>query len=172
MLPGATSKTMLNKLPRSLSQAIPFLLLLAICWIILAPAQLGGNLIYIIVSGNSMEPNLHNGELAVLRPASYYQVGDVVTYRHPTLGSVIHRIIESKDGIYILQGDNNPWVDSYQPNQQEIVGKLLFHIPNAGKVVKGFRTPVGAALLSGVLSFFLLWPDKDEKEERQRSGSN
>jgi hypothetical protein len=77
---------------------------------------------------------------------------------------VIHRIIDLKGNFYILQGDNNPWVDSYQPIQAEITGKLLFHIPQVGKLAKGFRSPVGAALLSGVLSFFLLWPDKDEEQ--------
>lgn len=152
-------------LPSTLSKAIAFLLLLGLCWIMLAPTQLGGDLTYIIVSGNSMEPNLHDGELAVVKPSTSYQVGDVVTYRHPTLGSVIHRITESRDGVYILQGDNNPWVDSYHPHHDEIIGKLLFHIPNAGKLVKGFRTPLGAALLSGVLSFFLLWPGKENEQK-------
>ncbi|HTX91153.1 MAG TPA: S24/S26 family peptidase, partial [Anaerolineales bacterium] len=59
--------------------AVPLVGMLTI-WILFAPVQLDGQTTYVIVNGSSMEPNYHFGDLAVLRQAVDYQVGDVVAY--------------------------------------------------------------------------------------------
>src|SRR5437870_3782053 len=61
-------------------------------WVIAAPAQLGGLASYVVVTGNSMEPNLHDGDLAIVRLSDRYLPRDIVAYRHPDIGAVIHRI--------------------------------------------------------------------------------
>jgi signal peptidase I len=137
-------------------------------WAFLAPQQIGGRCIYVIVSGNSMEPFMHTGDLAILRQSDDYQPGQVVVYRHPKLGSVIHRIIAERRGRYILQGDNNAWIDSFLPSNQDIEGALWLHLAGAGKVLRGFRTPLGAVLLAGVIGVFLFWPDQPERANPDR----
>ncbi len=141
------------------------LLVLAGAWFVLAPAQVGGQFIYVLVSGNSMEPLLQRGDLAILRKTYAYDVGDIVVYRHPSLGPVIHRIISVSEGRYLLQGDNNAWTDSYLPSDNDVDGELLFFFPKVGKVILGFRTPIGAAILTGVIGVFLFWPFSPQLDE-------
>ncbi len=146
-------------------QGMVGLLILAAAWLFLAPIQIGGKLIYLIVTGSSMEPAMSNGDLAVLRQSQDFQVGDVVLYQHPKIGPVIHRIIALEEDRYLLQGDHNDWEDSYLPTSQEIAGELWFNLPYAGKMIRGFRSPVGAALLAGFLGFFLFWPESKQVDE-------
>lgn len=110
-------------------------------WLLLAPPQLGGQTAYVIVNGNSMEPGMRRGDLAVVRPADAYAIGDIVTYRHPEIGYVIHRIVAEQEGRFTLQGDNNDFLDSYRPSHSQIVGKLWFHIPGAGRLFWQLRSP-------------------------------
>ncbi len=158
------SLKLMNKIqiPKIYLKAIIYLLLIAGFWLAFAPKQIGGKYIYIIVSGNSMEPYLRNGDLAVIHPSKKYQVGEVVLYRNPDLGSVIHRIISIDSNRYTIQGDHNEWVDSYSPIRSEIYGKLWFHIPSAGKAIEKVRTPIGAALLAGIIGVFIFWPDREK----------
>jgi signal peptidase I len=146
-------------------KSLLYLFFVVVFWVTFAPRQVGGQYHYVIVSGNSMEPYLKNGDLVVVRPSKTYQVSDVILYRHPDLGSVIHRIMGVEGIKYIVQGDNNEWIDSYKPTQSEISGKLWFHIASAGKVIEQFRTPLGAALLAGILGIFVFWPLHEKSKE-------
>jgi signal peptidase I len=156
-----------NIFPKELLKPFIYLFFVVAFWIILAPQQIGGRDLYIIISGNSMEPLLKNGDLATIRPDNAYHIGDVILYHHPDLGPVIHRIIGTEGENFIVKGDHNEWVDSASPSQPEIVGKLWFHVNSAGMIIEKFRTPVGAALLAGVLGIFVLWPlwEKSTHEE-------
>ena len=99
-------------------------------WLAFAPTQLGGQVTYVIVDGNSMEPKFHFGDLVLVRRQDTYQIGDAVTYQNAELGRfVFHRIVNIQTDRFILQGDHNTWLDGYQPNQSEIIGKLWIHIP-------------------------------------------
>jgi signal peptidase I len=133
-----------RRLVASLGSA--FTLVVVICaWIAFAPPQLGGQTSYVIISGNSMEPGMHRGDLAVIRQASRYQVGEVVTYRHPQIGPVIHRIVAEDGAAFVFQGDHNTFIDPYHPTQQELIGALWFHVPAVGTWLARFHSPVYAA---------------------------
>ena len=121
---------------------------------------------YVIVTGNSMEPFLHNGDLAILRKSQGYQVGDVVLYHHPKLGPVIHRVIAAHREGYSLQGDNNHWEDSYEPAVSEIAGELWVTLPGAGKVTRVLRTPIGIAMLVGVIGPIVIWPEIKQDDQQ------
>jgi signal peptidase len=124
----------------SLSSAI-VVVLVAIAWIAFAPPQLGGQTSYVIVNGNSMEPGMHRGDLAIVRKSGSYHVGEVVTYRHPQIGPVIHRIVGVDGDHYVFKGDHNSFVDSYHPTQQELIGGLWIHIPGVGAWLTRFHSP-------------------------------
>ena len=130
-----------RRLVASFSSAIT-VVLVAIAWVLFAPPQLGGQTSYVIVNGNSMEPGIHRGDLAIVRESSDYQVGDVVTYRHPQIGPVIHRIIGRNGARYVFQGDHNTFVDPYHPANDELIGKLWIHVPSVGKWLARFHSPV------------------------------
>jgi signal peptidase len=129
--------------------------LLCLAWLNFAPNQFGGLSSYVIVAGASMEPTLQRGDLVLVRDESDYQVGDVVTYKHPQVGPVIHRIIETEGNRFILQGDNNNWIDSYTPTEEEVIGKQWLHIPEAGDIMSKLRSPIAMALLALILGIGL-----------------
>jgi signal peptidase I len=135
-----------------------FLIVIVItAWLVFAPLQLGGQAAYVIVTGNSMEPVFHLGDLVVVHPALNYMVGDIVVYRSAELKKfVFHRIIGKNLDHFILQGDNNTWTDSFQPTREEMVGKLWIHIPEAGKVVQWLRLPINMALMAGAAGGILM----------------
>ena len=90
----------LSRLSRRTAQRIAgFAVLAAIvaCALLVWPGFLHGGTAYVIVSGNSMDPTLHGGDLVLTVRHSSYDVGDVVAYRipegQPGAGVlVIHRI--------------------------------------------------------------------------------
>ncbi|GIW17131.1 MAG: hypothetical protein KatS3mg064_0288 [Tepidiforma sp.] len=152
--PGHTARAARQAGPRAaaaFAAAGALLFLLAAAgWVLFAPQQLGGQTAYVIVNGNSMEPGMQRGDLAIVRRADDYRPGDVVTYRHPEVGHVIHRIIDVEDGRYTLQGDNNDFTDSYHPGRGEVVGRLWFRVPGAGRVLWHLRSPLWTGIVLSV----------------------
>jgi signal peptidase I len=147
------------------------LIFMASAWILFAPEPYGGQASYVIVAGASMEPEMHVGDLAIVRKAQVYQVGDVVTYRHPIAGPIIHRIIDRIGDRYVFKGDNNDWIDSYYPSRDEFIGKLWIHLPHLGQYLRKLRSPASLTMFSlfiaaGVFSSFM------HKKTKVRSESN
>jgi signal peptidase I len=133
------------------------LLGLLFAWLYLAPAQVGGATSYAVIVGSSMEPNLHRGDLVLVRPQDRYGPGDVVLYDDPDLRSkVMHRIARVDGDRYVLKGDNNEFFDSAQPTDDRIVGALWATVPGAGRVTTWLRQPLHAALLVGIASLVAL----------------
>jgi signal peptidase I len=144
------------------------LALLGAAWAAFAPTRFGGQAAYVIVTGISMEPGFHRGDLAILRQVDDYAAGDVVTYRHPTIGPVIHRII-GRDGLrFIFKGDNNSWVDEYHPTQEELIGKLWIHLPGAGAVVEQLRVPSNMAAMVAVMGVTVMTAGTGSVGRRKR----
>jgi signal peptidase I len=139
------------------------LFLIAIAgWVVfLRPANLGGPLTYVIVSGESMEPTLFQEDLAVVRKQSSYAPGDVIAFKvaegEAGQGAiVIHRILEEGPDGYVMQGDNKPIPDIWTPVDDEITGKLWFHVDGAGKILAFGRSPLILALFAAALAFVLV----------------
>lgn len=153
------------------------LLFTFIFFLMFAPTQLGGAVTNIIVDGNSMEPGFFLGDLVLVRTEPAYGVGDAVVYLDPNMGSfVFHRIIGMELDRFILQGDNNSWLDSYQPVQDEIVGKLWVHIPKLGRAIEWMRVPLHMSLtvglLGGVLMLDIFKKPSQRKKEKNAPSSN
>jgi len=157
-------------------------LLMVICfltiWYFFAPGSLGGRVEYVIVNGNSMEPDYHRGDLVIIAQASSYQVGDVVTYRDDQIDAyVIHRIIGEDSGKYILKGDNNGWIDNTRPDRSQILGKQWLYIPKAGEQIFWLRKPLNMALVTlvlggGIIFSMVIQSDREKptlKKKRKRN---
>jgi signal peptidase I len=136
--------------------SVAALLLLVAAAIAFAPLQIGGRTAFVIVSGNSMEPVYHEGDLVIARAASDYEVGDIVTYRHPTIGPVIHEIIGRSGDRWVFQGVNNDFIDPYQPTQDELIGRSWLHVPSAGRMLAQLRTPQAILILALLLGALVL----------------
>ena len=100
-------------------------LVLAAVWLFW-PSSLGGGTTYVSTHGISMEPGFQTGDLAILRPADSYAVGDVVAYRSESLDTIVmHRIVAGDANGFVTQGDNNDWLDEDRPTEGEILGTPL-----------------------------------------------
>jgi len=121
---------------------ILLLVLIAVIWFGFSPIQLGGQVAYVIISGNSMEPAIHVGDLVITRKKNTYEVGQRVVYNHPKLGHVFHRIVDRDSEAFIFKGDNNQWLDTYYPTASELIGKFWFKVPGGGEVIRILRDPV------------------------------
>lgn len=137
------------------------------------PVALGGKTSYVIVTGQSMLPTLQEGDLVVLRSGEY-EVGDVVSYEPfaDIPAQVIHRIIETKpDGTFVLQGDNNNFIDPYFPTSADVNGQLLFFIPKIGSVAQFLGNPLvwgSLLLIAGALLLYESSPSEPEKPKNQQ----
>jgi signal peptidase I len=122
--------------------------LLIVAGYFLAPRQLGGRASYVTTTGTSMEPVLSEGDLAVVYRNAEYQVGDVVAYRNPDIQQVVlHRIVAVDGGRFVLQGDNNSWLDTYRPAPEQILGEMGFHLPGVGGRLGAVRSPWGLSAM-------------------------
>ncbi|MDA1062259.1 MAG: signal peptidase I [Chloroflexi bacterium] len=113
-----------------------------------APTSIGGPFSYAIVTGDSMSPRLATNDIVLLRRKGSYSVGDVIAYRHPQIGTVLHRIVAYDGAIFTTQGDNRPTPDAYQSVPGDVLGREWGVIPQGGRVVREVQRPRNAALLA------------------------
>ncbi len=139
-----------------------------------APTAFGGLSTYATTTGTSMAPDFGTGDLVILKKGGSLRVGDVGGYRDVLTGQiVVHRVIAVENGRLTFQGDNNWWIDTYRPTQQEVVGKLWLHIGGAGKKIDGFQPLWVLAGISGVMAMVLkdTGTSKPTRRRRQRGSS-
>ena len=133
----------------------------ALLWFCL-PQGLGGRSGWVLVSGTSMLPHLHTGDLVLVEHQSSYHVGQVIAYRVPKgqVGAghvVIHRIVGGSDKTgWTMQGDNRTAADLWHPTNHDVIGAKQLRIPDAWFVLRVFHMPVLLALFAGVAVFFLM----------------
>jgi signal peptidase len=124
------------------------------------PQTLGGRVAYVMVSGRSMEPTMHLGDVAVLRRRSTYRRGDIVAYHVPRgeVGQgavVIHRIVggDATRG-FVTRGDHNAYDDPWHPHSTDIVGSRWVLLAGAGRWLVELRTPMPLAAFAAMLAAF------------------
>jgi len=140
-----------------------------VAWMSIAPANLGGSLSYVTIKGTSMNPGIHAGDLVVLKPSPPYRVGDVVAYRsNLSAAPILHRVIDVTGDRFLMQGDNNDFVDYYRPTEADIIGQKVFLVPNGVAVVE-FATQVWFIVAVGVLflAFTLVLILRAERQRRR-----
>lgn len=148
------------------------LLLAAVAWLLLAPTRLGGSTDYVSTHGDSMAPRFHTGDLAVVRRARRYRVGDVVAYRSRLLHTVVlHRIVAVKRGHYVFKGDNNDFLDPVHPDRASLVGRLWLRVPRGGVVLGWLHAAPIAAVMSGGAALLLLLGGGQRRRRRGRRAS-
>ena len=81
------------------------------------------------ISGNSMQPTLNSGEVAVVYKAYPYKklrVGDVVIVRSERGFNVIHRVVRRyRGGLWVTRGDNNNREDREVLSEENFGGLAL-----------------------------------------------
>jgi signal peptidase I len=118
----------------------------------------GSPISYVVVSGHSMEPTFHTGDVVVLQRSARYRKGEVIGYKVPSGGPgagliVIHRVIggDAGDG-YLVRGDNKQFSDPWRPRPADVIGHEVLMVPKLGIVVRYVRSPLGFAAIAGLLT--------------------
>ena len=138
------------------------------------PQSMGGKTTFMRVDGHSMDPTFHMDDLAIVRKQSSYNVGDAVAYRIPKseFGAgavVIHRLIGGNGTTgYVTKGDNRNIADDWHPRTSDIVGRVRYDIPAAGRLMAKLSQPIYlGALVSGLTVFVMLLPGGTKKRRRK-----
>lgn len=148
---------------------IALMVVVVVLWGGFLPQQIGGRMSYVITDGISMLPDIHAGELVILRREPTYHVGEVAAYHNKELGVVVlHRIVAIKGDRYVFKGDNNDFVTTYEPTKAQIVGAVWARWSAAGRMVLDLRVPVVAAVLLGGLWLFTFWSRSSTRRQRRR----
>ncbi|HEY2209816.1 MAG TPA: signal peptidase I [Gaiellaceae bacterium] len=150
-------------------------LVAALLWFCL-PQALGGRAGWVLVSGTSMLPRLHTGDLVLVEHRASYHVGQVVAYRVPKgqAGAghvVIHRIVggNSRTG-WKMRGDNRTAPDLWYPTNHDVIGSTVLRIPDAWAVLRVLRMPVLLGLFAAFGAFFLIAFGRDREPEADERG--
>jgi signal peptidase I len=144
-----------------------------VAWLYLAPTQIGGSTSYITTHGISMLPRFHTGDLAIVRPADHYEVGEIVAYHSTLLHIVVlHRIIARDGDRYVFKGDNNNFIDPTHPDRAQLVGALWLHVPRGGLALAWLHTPLIAGALTAIIALLLLFVGAGEKRRRRNHRRN
>ncbi len=111
---------------------------------------------YAVVVSGSMIPALQINDMIFYHahPGGEYSVGDVIVYRaERPEGEILitHRIVRFENGSVVTLGDANHGNEDEPFPPEKIVGKVVFRIPNAGKLVNFIRTVPGIIISALVI---------------------
>jgi len=151
---GQLIKILMKKILLKIIYFVVVVFIVAASFLLIATVfPVTGNIKLMTVKSGSMEPAIKMGNIVATRPASNYEIGDIITYREfgEKKPSITHRIyeIESKNGqpLYTTKGDANESADSTKVPQKDVVGKVFLNIPYLGYVINFIRTPIGFILI-------------------------
>ena len=125
----------------------------------------------IIVSGASMEPTMHTGDLLIVWPDADYDLGSVVTYRIPdgTPGEgkiVVHRVVGFEGDLLVTQGDNNAEIDPWNPAVGDVIGRRRVLIPGIGTLIAFLVQPaVLASVAAGLSTAWIVARGEDDEDD-------
>ncbi len=116
-----------------------------------------------VVSSYSMEPTLEVGDLVVMIPPSQpcgSLVGHVAIYYSPEFNDyIVHRVIAVNNVqgcTYVFKGDANPVPDPYPVPYGNIVGVVVFVIPQLGLLSLSYRTFTAALYILGLIILVII----------------
>lgn len=128
----------------------PLILMLAATAFLLWPAAYGGSTSLVVVSGTSMEPTYHTGDVLLMRKTTP-KVGDVIAFTVPDGdGEIVHRVVEQRsDGTFMTRGDNRSTPDLPMPSNADVVGVSLLLIPQGWWIVQLLTSPLVLGVAMG-----------------------
>jgi len=132
------------------------------------PTALGGCATFTVVTGESMEPTYSTGDVVFSRCGTP-ELGDVAVYASDETGGarIIHRVIGGDgDSGWQLQGDNNSWVDPFEPTQDEVVGIAKLHIPKLGLMADTLANRWMWLSLFALAAALFVWPSRHRDRQR------
>jgi signal peptidase len=134
-----------------------------------------------ILSG-SMEPAYHVGGLVFINTKAHAEditIGDAIAFYLSEDMVVTHRVtaIDAAERLFTTKGDANNTEDLAPVPFDNLIGKAVFHIPQAGYILMNLSTPkgfaAGAILIAVLIVLFvvpvMLTPDKDAEGKKKQT---
>lgn len=120
-----------------------------------------------VVLTGSMEPNLSEDDLIIIKKTNDYNVEDIVVFQDKyTL--VVHRIISVDGDTVITKGDANDSEDA-PIKMSQIKGEVIDSYSGVGAVVKAIKSPIGVILLIAGAVILLRLSYKKETESDNKN---
>lgn len=150
--------------------------LVVIATVTLVPAITGTQAI--TIDRASMQRDLAQGSLALIKRLEVYQLHDIVTYQHNG-NTVTHEIVEllpnpanaKKDGLWLqTKGTENAENDPFIINKSQVLGKVETSIPVAGMVLNwiGYQTTQMFLILLAISLFWIGRPLENATQRMKR----
>ena len=136
-----------------------------------------------VVNSGSMEPAIKTGGIVLIKQASSYKIGDVLTFngnfknargqKVPTTHRIVEIRVERGNPIYITKGDANEERDTREVLQSQVIGKVYFSVPYLGYAIETARTTYGFLALIIIPALIIVW-DQAQKiwEEIKKARKN
>jgi signal peptidase len=155
----------MKKLLKIIYYIVLALILAVALLLIVSVFPITGNIKFLTVLSGSMEPAIHTGSVAIVKSATSYGVGDIITFG-PNIKTQIpttHRIAEIRvqegQTIYKTRGDANNAEDMKEVLGKDIIGKVYFSAPYAGYIVDFVRKPLGLILVIVLPAIFIVYDE-------------
>ena len=121
-----------------------------------------------------MEPILQKNDIIIAKKTdiNLLKKEDIITFKQD--GKVIsHRIVQiinTKDSkVFVTKGDNNSIKDDEYVSEEQIYGKVIFHIPKIGKMVEYIKNKSGfIRVIILVIIFFIIICLRDDKKNKRK----
>lgn len=128
---------------------------------------------YAVISG-SMEPAIPIGSMVFSKETSFNDLreGDVITFMISDDQTATHRIksIDTEKRKFVTKGDANDVEDSKRVSYENVVGKVIFYIPEIGYLMVMSGTKGRIILLAGIgLVLFSLCYFTEEEQSKTKS---
>lgn len=146
---------------------------LVVFFILLVGLRLVGFAPYTIVSG-SMDPTYKVGSLVYVQSADTdsIEVGDTITFKSSNM-VITHRVvrIDTENKYFYTKGDANNTEDQSPVAFSKVIGKPVLHIPMLGYIALYVSTPIGKAVIVGLIAFLIAisfipdWINKRRKDD-------
>lgn len=124
------------------------------------------------VATPSMEDELYEGDMVFVRETDTFLEGDIITARLSNGGQFTHRVysVDEENRLVYTMGDNNPQPDPQPTSFDDVVGKVVFSVPQLGNLSLKFNATNIILLLAGILVAltvirFVVFRIKSKEEE-------
>jgi len=156
-----------------------FSTLIVVCLVIVAivlylPLIIGGKSMAVL--SGSMEPKIPVGSIVCTKAIEFdeLKIGDVISYQVNQDVIVTHRInsIDRAKEEVVTKGDANNAVDGAPVTKDQIMGKVLYHLPYIGYISIYIKTPKGIMVVCGIVTLLILFnflPEIFKKEEKDQN---
>jgi len=147
--------------------------------LIVSAFPITGNIKFLTVLSGSMTPAIKMGSVVLVKPASDYKIGDVITFgeisriKTPTTHRIYEVKVQGSQPVYITKGDANNAPDIREIAKKDILGKVFLSVPYVGYAVDAAKKPFGFALIIIVPAALIIFGEiKKIYEEVKKKKAN